>query len=90
MKRITLIATFGGLLFGFDTGVINGALPYMSLSNQLDLSPATEGLVSSSLVFGAAFGAITGGRLSDTLGRKKMIMVLAIIFFCNVRLWVIT
>ncbi|RIP34858.1 sugar porter family MFS transporter [Staphylococcus gallinarum] len=81
MKRITLIATFGGLLFGFDTGVINGALPYMSLSNQLNLSPATEGLVSSSLVFGAAFGAITGGRLSDTLGRKKMIMVLAIIFF---------
>ncbi|RIN32065.1 sugar porter family MFS transporter [Staphylococcus succinus] len=81
MKKITIIATFGGLLFGFDTGVINGALPYMSLSNQLDLSPATEGLVSSSLVFGAAFGAIAGGRLSDALGRKKMIMVLAIIFF---------
>ncbi|RIN47966.1 MFS transporter, partial [Staphylococcus simulans] len=45
MKKITLIATFGGLLFGFDTGVINGALPYMSMANQLDLTPATEGLV---------------------------------------------
>ncbi|MDW8563702.1 sugar porter family MFS transporter [Staphylococcus shinii] len=81
MKKITLIATFGGLLFGFDTGVINGALPYMSMANQLDLTPATEGLVSSSLVFGAAFGAITGGRLSDSFGRRKMILVLAIIFF---------
>lgn len=81
MKKITFIATFGGLLFGFDTGVINGALPYMSMANQLDLTPATEGLVSSSLVFGAAFGAITGGRLSDSFGRRKMILVLAIIFF---------
>lgn len=81
MKKITIIATFGGLLFGFDTGVINGALPYMSLPDQLNLTPATEGLVSSSLVFGAAFGAITGGRLSDSFGRRKMIMILAIIFF---------
>jgi len=81
MKKFTVIATFGGLLFGFDTGVINGALPYMSMANQLNLTPATEGLVSSSLVFGAAFGAITGGRLSDTFGRRKMILILAVIFF---------
>ncbi|SUM30758.1 transporter [Staphylococcus gallinarum] len=53
----------------------NGALPYMSLSSQLNLSPATEGLVSSSLIFGAAFGAISGGKLADTFGRKKMINV---------------
>lgn len=81
MLKITVISTLGGLLFGFDTGVINGALPYMSLSSQLNLSPATEGLVSSSLIFGAAFGAISGGKLADTFGRKKMIMCLAIIFF---------
>lgn len=81
INKIMIIATFGGLLFGFDTGVINGALPFMSLSSQLNLTPATEGLVSSSLIFGAAFGAVTGGNLSDKFGRKRMIQILAIIFF---------
>lgn len=81
MKKITIIATLGGLSFGFDTGVINGALPFMSMSSQLNLTSTTEGLVSSSLVFGAAFGAVSGGTLADSFGRKRMIKWLAIIFF---------
>ncbi len=44
------------------------------------LTPLTEGLVTSSLLFGAAFGALFGGRLADRNGRRKMIMVLAVIF----------
>jgi major inositol transporter-like SP family MFS transporter len=81
LKRITFISTFGGLLFGYDTGVINGALPYMSQADQLNLNAYTEGLVASSLLFGAALGAVVGGISSDKNGRRKNIIYLAIVFF---------
>ena len=51
LKKIMIISTFGGLLFGYDTGVINGALPYMAHPSQLNLTPATEGMVVSALLF---------------------------------------
>lgn len=76
---ITVVATFGGLLFGYDTGVINGALDPMVAD--LGLTPATEGLVTSSLLVGAALGALVCGRLADRLGRRRTLVVLAVVFF---------
>jgi MFS family permease len=74
-----VIATFGGLLFGYDTGVINGALE--PLQRDLALTPFRIGVVAAILLLGAAAGAAVGGKLSDALGRRRMILVLAIVFF---------
>lgn len=76
---ISIVACFGGLLFGYDTGVSNGAERPMQL--ELGLSDLSLGVVISSLVFAAAFGALFGGQLSDAIGRRKTIIVLAVLFF---------
>src|SRR3954447_16228875 len=79
LLRITIISTLGGLLFGYDTGVISGALLYMR--DDLNLTTGWEGFVVSSLLIGAAFGALIGGRLADGLGRKRGLMICAALFF---------
>lgn len=78
LTRITVISTLGGLLFGYDTGVISGALLYMR--DDLHLTSFWEGFVVSSLLFAAAFGALMGGRIADALGRKRSLMVCAVLF----------
>lgn len=81
LNRIGFISSIGGLLFGIDTGVINGSLSYMSAPSQLNLSSSEEGLVTSGITLGAAVGALIIGKLSDRYGRKKMLFWLSFVFF---------
>jgi major inositol transporter-like SP family MFS transporter len=80
LVKLTVISTLGGLLFGYDTGVISGALLYMK--DDLNLTTFSEAVVVSSLLFpGAACGALLGGKLADKLGRKGSLLVCAGLFF---------
>jgi MFS family permease len=65
---IAAVAALGGLLFGFDTGVIAGAMLF--IVPDFHLGPAQQGLVVSAVTFGALFGALVGGTSSDAIGRR--------------------
>ncbi len=75
---IAAVAATGGLLFGFDTGVISGAIPFFQRDFQLSNS-MVENITTAGLI-GAVIGAMFTGRLSDIFGRKKTILGAAIIF----------
>ena len=77
-KPIYVFGSLGGLLFGYDTGVISGAILF--IREELGLTPFLEGLVVASLLLGAAVGAGTAGPLSDKLGRRNIIIIAAILF----------
>src|SRR5215210_2830021 len=77
-KLVYFFGALGGMLFGYDTGVISGAILF--ISEDLRLTPALEGLVVASLLLGAAIGAACAGPLSDRLGRRNLILIAAILF----------
>ena len=75
---VAIVASLGGLLSGYDTGVISGALLFI---NETWLLPDTlQGFLVSSVLIGAVIGAATNGVLADMFGRKKIIMATAVIF----------
>lgn len=78
LTLVCFVATLGGLLFGYDTAVIAGAIEY--LEQFFTLSPAMKGWMASSALAGCALGAMLAGVLSDHLGRKKVLVLCAILF----------
>ena len=75
---ITIVSALGGLLFGYDTGVINGAQFF--LSKHFDLDAAMKGWVVGSALLGCLVGAIIAGPLSIKLGRKYSLIISAVLF----------
>lgn len=75
---VAAVASLGGLLFGFDTGVISGALLF--IKNDFTLSATMQGVVTSMVLVGAVIGAAVGGPLTDRFGRKPIIIVMAVLF----------
>ncbi|MDQ1319962.1 MAG: hypothetical protein QG655_1205 [Actinomycetota bacterium] len=79
--RIASVAALGGLLFGYDSAVINGAVA--SIQVHFGISNAALGFAVASALLGAAAGAMTAGRLADRIGRIAVMKIAAVLFFIS-------
>jgi sugar porter (SP) family MFS transporter len=79
------VTALGGLLFGYDTGVVSGALLFLKNSFG-GLSSFQQELVTSLLLVGAAVGAAFAGRIADRIGRRPTVLITALIFIVGVAL----
>jgi len=78
---ISIVAALGGLLFGFDTAVISGTINF--IQPYFGLSEAGLGWTVSSLLFGCIAGVFLAGKMGDLYGRKKVLMLAALLFFIS-------
>ena len=69
-----IFASLGGLLVGYDTGVISGALLYINQS--FEVNAFMTGLMVSAVSLGAVIGALINGHLADLLGRRKILVII--------------
>lgn len=81
LVMVSMAAAFGGLLFGYDTGVINGSLDFVV--SRFDLSTNMKGWAASSALLACIPGALFAGTLSDRLGRKKVLIFAAVAFLIS-------
>ena len=77
----SFVAALGGLLFGFDTAVISGTIPY--ITKYFNLTDTMLGWAVSSALIGCLIGSITAGKPGDIFGRKLMLKVMAVLFFVS-------
>lgn len=75
---IFFFGALGGLLFGFDTGIISGASPL--IENNFNLGIEQTGFITSSVLIGSSIGALSTGTLSDHFGRKRLLLFSSILF----------
>ena len=75
---VSTVAALGGLLFGFDIGVIAGAIPF--ITEHFGLNAHQEGFAVSNIILGCVIGSGLSGHLSDRFGRKKVLLVAALFF----------
>ena len=78
---LCLVATLGGLLFGYDTGVISGAIE--SLTQRFQLDDFMKGWASGCVLIGCAMGVLLVGPISDRFGRKKALFISAVLFLLS-------
>ncbi len=78
---VTVVAAIGGLLFGFDTAIVAGATRY--LKDQFALTSFQEGWAVSVVLIGCMFGAGLAGAISDRIGRRRFMLVSAVLFFVS-------
>jgi SP family arabinose:H+ symporter-like MFS transporter len=78
---ISVVAALGGLLFGFDTAVISGTINF--IQPYFGLSEAGLGWAVSSLLFGSIGGVFIAGKAGDHFGRKKVLMLAALLFLLS-------
>ncbi|GAB3946979.1 sugar porter family MFS transporter [Corynebacterium tapiri] len=78
VRLVSWIAALGGLLFGYDTGVMSGALLF--IGPEFGMTPTQEGWVTSMLLVGAAIGAMSGGRVADAIGRRTTLIIGGVVF----------
>jgi SP family arabinose:H+ symporter-like MFS transporter len=76
--KVSIVASLGGLLFGYDTAVIAGAIGF--LQTKFNLTPAMTGWAASAAIWGCLFGAMFAGYFSDKYGRKKILIMTAVLF----------
>lgn len=78
---ISLVSAMGGLLFGYDWVVIGGAKPFYELYFGIVDSASDQGLAMTIALIGCMIGAMMCGWLADKIGRKKLLIISALIFF---------
>jgi len=81
LTLVVLVATLGGLLFGYDTAVIAGAIGF--LQAHFELTPAMKGWAASCALAGCVLGVALAGPISDRFGRRTMLMVAAVLFLIS-------
>jgi sugar porter (SP) family MFS transporter len=81
LLKCTIASALGGLLFGYDTVIINGAM--LDLVRHFQLSPAVQGWTVSSALVGCIIGTLIIGRPGDIYGAQRLLQVLAVLFFVS-------